>query len=110
MRAQARAVAANRPNAQEVEKALGYFERNKERMRYGSFCAQGLFIGSGVIEAACKTFVGSRCKQSGIFWFTPGAEHVLAFRCVHQSWRVEAFWKDHLNHLAARNDSLPLAA
>ncbi len=108
--ARARAVAANRPNAQEVEKALGYFERNKERMRYGSFRGQGLFIGSGVIEAGCKTVVGSRCKQSGMFWSTPGAEHVLAFRCIHQSRRIEAFWKDHLNNLAARNDSLHLAA
>jgi hypothetical protein len=108
--ARARAIAANRPNAREVEKALGYFERNKERMRYGSFRGQGLFIGSGVIEAGCKTVVGSRCKQSGMFWSTPGAEHVLAFRCIHQSRRIEGFWKDHLNNLAARNDSLHLPA
>jgi len=93
-----------------LEKALGYFERNKHRMQYGSFRAQGYFIGSGVIEAGCKTVVGSRCKQSGMFWSTPGAEKVLAFRCIHQSQRLQSFWKDHLNDLAARNDSLPLAA
>jgi hypothetical protein len=108
--AQARNLAATRSNAQEVEKALGYFERNKERMRYGSFRALGYFIGSGVIEAGCKTVVGARCKQSGMFWSTPGAEHVLALRCIHQSRRLDHFWKDHLNNLAARNDSLPLAA
>jgi hypothetical protein len=107
---QARCIAANQPNAQALEKALGYFDRNKQRMRYGSFRAQGCFIGSGVIEAGCKTVVGSRCKQSGMFWSTPGAENVLAFRCIHQSQRLQSFWKDHLNDLAARNDSLPLAA
>jgi hypothetical protein len=79
-------------------------------MRYGSFRRQGYFIGSGVIEAGCKTVVGSRCKQSGMFWSTPGAEHVLAFRCIHHSHRTAAFWKDHLNNLAARNDTLSLAA
>jgi Uncharacterised protein family (UPF0236) len=108
--AQARRLAAARPSAQEMEKALGYFERNKERMRYGSFRRHGYFIGSGVIEAGCKTVVGSRCKQSGMFWSTPGAEHVLAFRCIHHSHRTNAFWKDRLNDLAARNDALPLAA
>jgi hypothetical protein len=107
---QARFLAANRPNAEALEKALGYFERNKHRMQYGSFRAQGYFIGSGVIEAGCKTVVGSRCKQSGMFWSTPGAEKVLAFRCIHQSQRLQSFWKDHLKDLAARNDSLPLAA
>lgn len=105
--AQGRSIAATRSNATEIEKALGYFERNKERMRYGTFRALGYFIGSGVIEAGCKSVVGSRCKQSGMFWSTSGAEHVLAFRCIHQSRRNEAFWKDHLNNLAARNDSLP---
>jgi hypothetical protein len=108
--AQAQRLAATRSNAAEIEKALAYFARNKERMRYGSFRAQGYFIGSGVIEAGCKTVVGSRCKQSGMFWSRPGAEHVLALRCIHQSRRLDSFWKDHLNHLAARNDSLPLAA
>jgi hypothetical protein len=107
--AQARRIAATRHHASEMEKTLGYFERNKERMRYGSFRRQGYFIGSGVIEAGCKTVVGSRCKQSGMFWSTPGAEHVLAFRCIHQSRRSEAFWKDHLNDLTAHNDALPLA-
>lgn len=108
--AHARRLAATGPNAEAMEKALGYFERNQKRMRYGTFRRKGYFIGSGVIEAGCKTVVGARCKQSGMFWSTPGAEHVLAFRCIHQSHRTAAFWKDHLNNLAARNDCLPLAA
>ncbi|MGO8676136.1 MAG: hypothetical protein ACLQVX_09735 [Limisphaerales bacterium] len=40
-------------------------------MRHRTFRRQGLFIGSGVIEAGCKTLIGSRRRQSGMFWSTP---------------------------------------
>jgi hypothetical protein len=79
-------------------------------MQYGTFRRQGFFIGSGVIEAGCKTVIGSRCKQSGMFWGEPGAENILAFRCIHASRRLDEFWHDRLNSHAARNDSLALAA
>jgi len=79
-------------------------------MQYGTFRRQGFFIGSGVIEAGCKTVIGSRCKQSGMFWRVPGAEHILAFRCLHASRRSDHLWKFRLNQHAARNDTLPLAA
>jgi hypothetical protein len=46
---------------------IGYFSNNAERMRYPEFRRQHLFVGSGVIEAGCKTVIGSRCKQSGMF-------------------------------------------
>ena len=84
--------------------------RNVARMQYGTFRQQGFFIGSGVIEAGCKTVIGARCKQSGMFWSVPGAGNVLAFRCIHASRRIGEYWKYRLNHDAARNDSLPLAA
>ena len=59
---------AGQPQAAAVEKELGYFERNVQRMQYGTFRAKGYFIGSGVVEAGCKTVIGARCKQSGMFW------------------------------------------
>jgi hypothetical protein len=96
--------------SQAVEEKLGYFVHNVARMQYGTFRKQGLFIGSGVIEAGCKTVIGSRCKQSGMFWSVPGAEKILAFRCIHASGRLDAFWKFRANQQAARNDALPLAA
>jgi hypothetical protein len=108
--AQARAECASKPQAVAVEKELGYFVNNVARMQYGTFRSKGFFIGSGVIEAGCKTVIGARCKQSGMFWSQPGAEHVLALRCIHSSRRLDAFWKDRLNNHAARNDSLALAA
>jgi hypothetical protein len=101
---------AGQPNAPAVEEALGYFERNIIRMQYGTFRKQGYFIGSGVVEAGCKTVIGGRCKQSGMFWSEAGAENILAFRCIHSSRRIEEFWKYHLNARAAQNDALPLAA
>jgi hypothetical protein len=108
--AHTRAECAGKAQATAVEKELRYFVNNIDRMQYGSFRAKGFFIGSGVIEAGCKTVIGSRCKQSGMFWGVPGAENVLALRCIHSSRRLGAFWKDRLNHHAAANDNLSLAA
>ena len=101
---------AGKPCETAVEAALGYFVRNVERMQYGTFRAAGYFIGSGVVEAGCKTIIGGRCKQSGMFWSEPGARNILALRCIHSSRRLDEFWKYRLDHLAAQNDSLALAA
>jgi uncharacterized protein UPF0236 len=101
---------AGKANEQAVEEQLAYFVHNVPRMKYRTFRRQGLFIGSGVIEAGCKTVIGSRCKQSGMFWGKPGAQNVLALRCISASRRLDAFWKDRLNVRAACNDSLAIAA
>jgi hypothetical protein len=108
--AQTRAECAGKARAAAVEKALGYFVNNVDRMQYGTFRRQGFFIGSGVVEAGCKTVIGTRCKQSGMFWGQPGAENILALRCVQSSNRLDEFWKVRLNAHAARNDCLALAA
>ena len=98
------------PQQDAVEKELGYFQRNLERMRYGTFRKNGFFIGSGVVEAGCKTLIGARCKQSGMFWSEPGAENILARRCSHSSRRLDDFWKHRSNQHAKRNVSLSLSA
>ena len=108
--AAARRECAGTSRAPAVEKELGYFVRNVPRMQYGTFRAQGFFIGSGVIEAGCKTIIGARCKQAGMHWGEPGAENILAFRCIHASRRLDQFWKERLNAHAATNDCLALAA
>ena len=71
-----------------------YFHRNALRMRYPKFRRQHLFIGSGVIEAGCKTVIASRLKQSGMFWTVRGANAVLALRCCHLNGRFEDYWED----------------
>ena len=108
--AQSRKECDGKPQAEAVEKELGYFLNNIARMQYGTFRRKGFFIGSGVIEAGCKTVIGARCKQSGMFWGEPGAQNVLALRCIHSSRRLGQFWLERLNAHAAHNDSLALAA
>ena len=70
-----------------------YFDRNKERMRYPAFRAQGIFAGSGVIEAGCKTVIASRLKRSGMFWTVRGANAIIALRCSLLSRRFEDYWE-----------------
>ena len=76
-----------------LHKAATYFERNAERMRYPEFRRQHLFVGSGVIEAGCKTVIGSRLKQSGMFWTVRGANAIIALRCCRLSGRFEDYWE-----------------
>jgi hypothetical protein len=108
--ASARAQAAGTAAQEAVEKALGYFENNLDRMQYKTFRDQGFFIGSGVVEAGCKSVIGGRCKQSGMRWTVRGAENILAFRCIQSSRHLDEFWKHHLNLRAAENDHLQLCA
>jgi len=70
-----------------------YFENNAARMRYPKFRQQHLFVGSGIIEAGCKTVIGSRLKQSGMFWTVWGANAILALRCCHLNGRMEDYWE-----------------
>jgi hypothetical protein len=79
--------------AEKIRTEAEYFEKNIERMRYPKFREQHLFVGSGVIEAGCKTVIGSRCKQSGMFWTVRGANAILALRCCHLNGRFEDYWE-----------------
>lgn len=78
----------------EIDKQIHYFQTNAERMRYAEFRRQGLFVGSGVIEAGCKTIVGFRLKQSGMKWTVRGANAIIALRCLDLSGRWEQFWEN----------------
>jgi hypothetical protein len=79
--------------ADKIRVEAGYFETNTQRMRYPKFRSQHLFVGTGVIEAGCKTLIGSRCKQSGMFWTVRGANAILALRCCHFDGRFEDYWE-----------------
>jgi hypothetical protein len=80
--------------AQAARNEAEYFQRNAERMRYPAFRAQGLFVGSGVIEAGCRTVIGARLKRSGMFWTVRGANAIIALRCCRLSRRFEDYWAD----------------
>jgi hypothetical protein len=78
---------------EKIRTEADYFERNAQRMRYPKFRRQHLFVGSGVIEAGCKTVIGSRLKQSGMFWTVRGANSIIALRCCHLNRRFEDYWE-----------------
>lgn len=77
----------------QAEREIAYLKKNQEKMRYGSFRAQGLFVGSGVVEAGCKALIGQRLKQSGMHWSLPGANAIISLRCIAQSGRFEDYWE-----------------
>jgi hypothetical protein len=76
-----------------AEAEIRYLNKNQERMRYNKFRAQDLFVGSGVVEAGCKTVIGQRLKQSGMEWTIRGANAIIALRCVMKSNRLEDYWE-----------------
>ncbi len=75
------------------ESKLPYFEGNAAAMRYADFRLQRLFVGSGVVEAGCRTVIGQRLKHSGMFWSLRGANAIIASRCCQFSRRFEDFWE-----------------
>ena len=89
-----RSIESSNPElAEKIRIEADYFEKHTERMRYPAFRAQHLFVGSGVIEAGCKTVIGSRLKQSGMFWTVRGANAIIALRCCHFNGRFEDYWE-----------------
>jgi hypothetical protein len=85
-------LATKHPRKETVTRELGYFRKHKKRMNYAELKAQGFMIGSGVVEAACKTLVTQRLKQSGMRWSVPGAQAILTPRGWDQSERFDKAW------------------
>ena len=77
----------------EARKCFDYVTRHRHRMRYPAFRAQGLCVGSGVVEAGCKTAIGVRCKRAGMHWTVAGADAIIVLRCGTLSGRFEDFWE-----------------
>jgi len=71
---------------------LCYFENNAPQMRYAEYREKKFFVGSGVVEAGCRTVIGQRLKQSGMRWSVSGANAIIALRCCILSGRFEDFW------------------
>lgn len=80
------------PTTKKVAQVLRYFRKNKQRMRYAEWKGQGYMIGSGVVEAACKTLVAQRLKLSGMRWGAHGAQAILTLRGWDQSERFDEAW------------------
>jgi hypothetical protein len=80
------------PRRPKVRQGLNYFRTHRARMNYAALKKQGLMIGSGVVEAACKTLVTQRLKNSGMRWSHAGAQAILTPRGWTQSERFDEAW------------------
>jgi hypothetical protein len=80
------------PPQDALEKQIAYFEHHQDKMRYKTYRQQGLFYGSGVIEGGCKSVIGQRLKESGMFWTQAGATSVLHLRLALKSNRWDECW------------------
>ncbi len=76
---------AKQKRKERITAQLTYFRNNHHRMQYADYLEQGLPIGSGVVEAACKTLVTQRMKRSGMAWGQTGGQAILSFRSLIQS-------------------------
>jgi len=91
--AAARRRLADLPAADEaLAKQIAYFEHHQDKMRYQTYREQGLFYGSGVIEGGCRSVIGQRLKESGMFWTEAGATSVLTLRVALKSHRWDECW------------------
>jgi hypothetical protein len=87
------AMAAEDPAKSDAwDAALGYYRDNLGRMKYDEYIAKGWFIGSGVVESACKAIICTRFKQPGMRWGRKGADALLPFRTAHLSGRYDEIW------------------
>ena len=87
------AVGLHALKSEEARKAVGYYITNQHRMDYPKFEAMGLCVGSGVVEAGCKTAIGVRMKRAGMHWTLLGANAIASLRCCRVSRRYEDFWE-----------------
>jgi Uncharacterised protein family (UPF0236) len=75
------------------ERAVDYFSINAQRMRYPVFRAQGMHLGSGIAEAACKTIVSTRAKRSGMRWTPEGIDALLPVRTAVLNGAYDSLWQ-----------------
>ena len=85
----ARHAGGSEEEQENLEREVNYFRENASRMQYADFKEQGLFVGSGVIEAGCKNVIGKRLKQSGMHWSVRGANAIISLRCAVLSGEFE---------------------
>ncbi len=107
---QAQEQLASALDTQQALREMGYLENNLARMSYGTFRKAGYFIGSGVVEAGCKTVVGKRMKCSGMFWSEEGGQGILDLRCALLSNRLDAFCQTRASGFLPPDNPAKLAA
>jgi hypothetical protein len=83
----------SKAHRKERDSAIGYFRNNADRMQYKRYRECGLFVGSGVVEAGCRTVVGQRLKQSGMHWTVQAAHNIAGLRALMISGLWDDYWE-----------------
>ncbi len=96
LRKAGRQLPASAKSKKAMLKQLRYFQNNALHMRYAEFREKNFFVGSGVVEAGCRTVIGERLKLSGMRWSVRGANAIIALRCCILSGRFEDFWASRI--------------
>jgi hypothetical protein len=80
------------PHSQTIRRELAFFRKHRDKMPYAETAAKNLPIGSGVVEAACKTLATQRMRRSGMRWRRDGGQAILTLRALAQSDRFDRGW------------------
>ena len=76
---------------------ITYFTRHRKRCDYARLKSENKPIGSGIVEAACKTVVQMRLKRSGQHWDDQGGQAILTFRSILLSKQFDKAWQEVKN-------------
>ena len=74
----------------------GYLHRNRARMRYDEYLANGWPIASGPVEGACKNLIKDRMERSGMRWTEEMAEAIVQLRAIYLSGDFDRYWAFHI--------------
>lgn len=80
-------------NCADIKSAVTYFTNNQHRMLYAEANTLNYPIGSGIVEAACKSLVSQRMKRSGMSWNQLGGQSILTLRSLIKSHRFDKAWE-----------------
>lgn len=87
------ALASHATTSDDARKCAAYLDHNRHRLDYPAFHARGFCTSTGVVEAGCKTAIGTRLRRAGMHWSSAGADAIIALRCCRLSGRFEDFWE-----------------
>ena len=79
-----------------MEAVADYLYRNRARMQYDEYLANGWPIASGPVEGACKNLIKHRMERSGMRWTEPMAEAIVKLRAIYLSGDFDRYWEFHI--------------
>jgi hypothetical protein len=84
------------PKRKTLNAVANYLYRNRTRMRYHEYLANGWPIASGTVEGACKNLIKDRMERSGMRWTEQMAEAIVQLRAVYLSGDFDRYWQFHI--------------